>query len=1144
MSTKILKNYLSAFVGLVLLLPRLSYGASSSAPPTITTSEFYQYVKEKIPQVPEFHFIQEQAKQMGIRIWLFGGTAAGFAHYIKWDLQRQKGDVRYQADRFDYDFTNIYRSTQDLDLVIDGNESQAVLLEHALKDKFQYVQGRKAQWEIRLLTQNRGDKLALLNNPDFLNQNSDSHSTGMIDVTLSDPHIVRDLKDWNSAKPFFLQDVLDGKLHYYFSNLHETTSRFEAGKNPPILSAIRYLTKAVQFELSLRDEDLKQIQKIIDQFDPNSVGTGYVGDWIEKNGKKLFQNAVNIEYAWNLIESLGLRTKLIHIKNNPDNEDSLAWWMNREPLRSYPLGKSSNKSSKPGKTAKQIAHERGLNELIVTHATRSFLAYESITMAHTGEPNVFVSRDNKSGENAAYGQGFYTLIGKEGLGALHIRFRVDPRAIEGIDFSLEKIHTGTESLDAFLFKNKKAFRVIPESLDLNLADYFEAITDEAFKNNDLGLLEKLKRKLKTQTFSVRPEELTRIKKILLSEIRSSEPRYELISEWFNFRLEALDSEFTKVLVESALAQTKNKFENHVSAPGADLAGKWFASGGASRDLEFSKKLLRNWQGMSSFQGLLQAWFATDISAKYPEFAKELILPLPRKNMPGPGENYYSVWAAAAVHQPAWQPQIDSFILWSIQKFPADSFRENYSAFYMDPNFKGDRSLLELSLKESSDLVHFTLCHGYAKKYLTELYPSVASRTPYLEKWLEKKISSSPTDKELDYIMHILNKEIWLDSIGLVEKVNWLILKRKANTEEIWSDYITKILANPKFTSREGVTKVLSLKSEALTKEVIAKVIFKNQYLPLKLWSTVDMNKYHSEYQAGIANAGADISKYPEIIMQELEYLLSDDGSRKEQALGIIRSALKGGEAWAQQSHLIRLLMAHGLDSLAWEILMSNPVWLKYTDLYLDITRRSEFMARLTYQFLAEGEYNVVSQSHFSHQILAATEYPEVLDIFMRLHHPAIEQSIVELIGPEPEDRPGRYFAHDEIILKNREVAKAKLFQYLLNYREYKPVITTKLNEFPIQIYPFLIEEAVKLYFRLNQQKSRWAPVQQLSLQMLLQNKAANISELTLMCGGKPSLAGMLAAIARGQSLYQMDKFKNFRPRSRTRSCAEILKKIN
>ncbi|WP_196304553.1 hypothetical protein, partial [Streptococcus pneumoniae] len=79
-------------------------------------------------------------------------------------------------------------------------EEDALALEDFLRTKFKYLQGSKEIWEVRLLNQSRGsgegEKDPLLGF-DFQNQNSDSFSTGMIELTdpASGEAKVRDLFD-------------------------------------------------------------------------------------------------------------------------------------------------------------------------------------------------------------------------------------------------------------------------------------------------------------------------------------------------------------------------------------------------------------------------------------------------------------------------------------------------------------------------------------------------------------------------------------------------------------------------------------------------------------------------------------------------------------------------------------------------------------------------------------------------------------------------------------------------------------------------------------------------------------------------------------------------------------------------------------
>jgi hypothetical protein len=512
----------------------------------ISLHELEHGIADRLKRVEEFKFIEQEAAKLGVRAWLFGGTAAGYAHYVKWDMQREKGDPRFQRDRFDYDYTNIYRSTQDLDIVIDGNPGQAQKLQSALQEKYPHLQGSKTAWEVRLLTQDMGDKQAILNNPDFMNQHTDSNSTGMVEITK--PHagesVIRDVRDWTSKEPYFLKDVHDGMLHYYFSPLHESTKFAKEGRNPPILSAIRFLTKAFQYELKIRPEDLEQIKKVIHDFDPKrDTQNSYVANWIEKNGKKLIQNAVNIEYAWDTLEKLGLRQKLIAIRGNVSAQESLAWWLNKEPLRTLPVGSGS------GKTAKEL----GLD--VVAHETNNFLAYESITRAHTGDPNVLISRNGAPGEAAVSGDGFYTKVGQEGARGtgLTIRFHLDPNARQGTDFDYHP-HS-----NFVILKNKAALKVIPESLNIGPVEYFEklAATEapgllQSFqpKNSDLGIFEKLKRRIGAKLHAFSPDEVKKIQAIVKELI----PQFDMhrvnpaLSEWFSL---PISTQFPE-LVESLL----------------------------------------------------------------------------------------------------------------------------------------------------------------------------------------------------------------------------------------------------------------------------------------------------------------------------------------------------------------------------------------------------------------------------------------------------------------------------------------------------------------------------------------------------------------------------------------------------------------
>jgi hypothetical protein len=402
----------------------------------ISTKDLVAHTIKGIDLVPEFQFIKELAERMKVRVWLFGGTAASFLHYVKWDLARSQGLMNLQKDRFDYDYTNIFRSTQDLDIVIDATPEVAVNFQKIIVDKYPHFLGTKAKWEIRTLRYRMGKegeigfKEALLNDQDFMNQDTDSNSLGMVELTfnknqnqIQEP-IIRDLKTWDHPQnSVFLNDTIHNRISYFRSKDHFSTSRAKAGENPEILSVIRLLVKAFQYELEFSPDDFAQMKMIVNEFNGSKITNNNALRRIHDTTKKLVIHAVNIEYAVNKLDELGLRQKLIAMgDSNEINSD--AWWLNREPLRSFPVGRGS------GITAAD------LNLTIVAHETNNFLAFESITRAHSGQPNVFISRKNRIGELATFGDGFYTKIGKEGARGtgLTIRFHINPEAGVGSDF--------------------------------------------------------------------------------------------------------------------------------------------------------------------------------------------------------------------------------------------------------------------------------------------------------------------------------------------------------------------------------------------------------------------------------------------------------------------------------------------------------------------------------------------------------------------------------------------------------------------------------------------------------------------------------------------------------------------------------------
>jgi len=556
-------------IGLFAIDITSSFGTDPVTPETNLTQnarrplqEKFSFVRELVDRtrrVPELKMIQEWGDQNGIRIWLGGGSATGIAAYFSEEHHTAPRDFI----SFPYEYYEIYRSTQDLDLVIDGNEEQAVLFENFLKSNFSYLQGSKQLWEVRLMRDSRGTgtgkKDALLGS-DFLDQNSDSYSTGVLELTTppKEESPVRDLFEWDAKNPQYLRDLLERKVSFYRNAAHGTTWRAQQGYNPEIISVIRTFTKAFQYDAKIRKECISDLKAVIKEFNEDTKLSEDAIRYIKNNGLKLFQHARDVERAWNELEHYGLRKKLIGFAKK-NNLPELEILLNREPLRSYPLGTLPLIQAKDIKIPNYIASEKTAAELeinIVSHETKDFLAYENITMSRKQKPNFFQSRNGYPGENAKLGDGTYTRRGLEGAAGtkLTVRSKVNPDAIEGRDFYI--------SGDYVIFRNAAAITRIPEEHKVtNFIEFLRFISTQKITPTDQGVIRKLELKFTFTKALLNESEKKEILTEIQNEIKTSllEPKnqpppllsYIVSKNWKGF--EFAESEIKTLVAENVIS---------------------------------------------------------------------------------------------------------------------------------------------------------------------------------------------------------------------------------------------------------------------------------------------------------------------------------------------------------------------------------------------------------------------------------------------------------------------------------------------------------------------------------------------------------------------------------------------------------------
>ncbi|HLE01683.1 MAG TPA: hypothetical protein VJB59_15585, partial [Bdellovibrionota bacterium] len=128
--------------------------------------------------ITEFAYISEICRELKVRCWLFGGTATAFGQHTKNKIIRNQHPdwFRAGASRFDDVLPNLIIRNQDLDIVTDASSRVAEEITDRVRHKFPltFMDKGPSAWEVRPLTSSIGLKEAILGNPNFTNQHSDS----------------------------------------------------------------------------------------------------------------------------------------------------------------------------------------------------------------------------------------------------------------------------------------------------------------------------------------------------------------------------------------------------------------------------------------------------------------------------------------------------------------------------------------------------------------------------------------------------------------------------------------------------------------------------------------------------------------------------------------------------------------------------------------------------------------------------------------------------------------------------------------------------------------------------------------------------------------------------------------------------------
>jgi|GEM_PF-6298443 len=284
-----------SFQGWISLQASANWSATDLTPSELSHSNIEQRpelvaiekkIEKGIERISEIQVIREFAKLHGRRAFLFGGTASTVAIHIL-----QNKDPHQESSS--WSLSNIFRETQDLDILWDGPVHEAIELEEELNQRFPYRHRRDPldtsstpAWEVRPLRENIGPKPYLIDSHDhveagFLAQNTDTLSTGLIEITEppSGKHRITDLRFYDGGpkqlaqidpekSPNFLGDLFRKRITLIVSPHHMGTKMARKGKNPEIFGVLRTLTKVAQTGFDLDSRTLTDIQEILNRFNP------------------------------------------------------------------------------------------------------------------------------------------------------------------------------------------------------------------------------------------------------------------------------------------------------------------------------------------------------------------------------------------------------------------------------------------------------------------------------------------------------------------------------------------------------------------------------------------------------------------------------------------------------------------------------------------------------------------------------------------------------------------------------------------------------------------------------------------------------------------------------------------------------------
>lgn len=317
----------------------------------VSEEEYLQAINDNLHGLVAYEYIAQKAQELGFRIWMFGGTAASYALFIKRKLYAEKKGIPFYTDGQERpEFFDIYSFLQDADFVIEGTKAQVDQLKAAISDN-EWIQYKKKDrwvrslWDVMTLRTDQGR--GIIDSDHFLNQHNDTLSQGMIELTpvtaedqMGAPEnpvdslkyrirYARAFSLTSKETPFF-KAVYEGVNHYLPQERHKETFMYNQGKNPQILSVLRYLVKVSRSGLRIPQESFLKMKEVLEQSQEELTSLNpYATGRIENIVTQLFLESADIHRTLELLRRLGLIETIFEMNSRFYDKHSMAWYLSQ-----------------------------------------------------------------------------------------------------------------------------------------------------------------------------------------------------------------------------------------------------------------------------------------------------------------------------------------------------------------------------------------------------------------------------------------------------------------------------------------------------------------------------------------------------------------------------------------------------------------------------------------------------------------------------------------------------------------------------------------------------------------------------------------------------------------------------------------------